>query len=432
MDAQHLILWAVVLANLLCFPFFAYLLLVAFAALITKADRAANTDSRLRFQIVIPAHNEEAGIAATVRSAFGLDYPPELFEVLVIADNCHDRTAEVARQEGATVMERTHDIDRSKGHALEYWFQQLSSSGRMDSLDAVVVMDADSVADPQLLRVFARHLAAGRDWIQAFDCVANPGDSWRTRLMAYSFSLINGVLLHGQTALGLSGSFRGNGMCMSIRGLRRLPWNKHGLVEDLEYSWSLRVQGETIAFAPDAVVRAQMLARGGLAAVNQRCRWEFGRNDVRRQVLVPLLRSHHLGSVRKLAAVIELCMPTLVALTLLFLVTTLLSLKLYFDPSSDSHRDLCRLLIGFNSLALLALLLYGLAPFFLYSLRFNILIGLTHFPLYILWKASMLWQRRPGHWIRTTRQSRSNETDLSDPSTMVQAKRNSSEASVMR
>ena len=158
--------------------------------------------------------------------------------------------------------------------------------------------------------------------------------------MAYSFSLINGVLLQGQTALGLSGSFRGNGMCMSTRGLRRLPWNKHGLVEDLEYSWSLRLQGETIAFAPDAIVRARMLARGGHAAVDQRCRWEFGRNEVRRQVLVPLLRSHHLSPVRKLAAVIELCMPTLAGLTLLFLVTTLLSLKLFFDPSSDLHRDL--------------------------------------------------------------------------------------------
>src|SRR5437868_5938445 len=110
MDAQHLILWAVVLANLLCFPFFAYLIMVALAALITKADRPARTGSRLRFQVVIPAHDEEAGIASTVRSALGLDYPPDLFEVVVIADNCHDRTAELARQEGAIVVERMHDF----------------------------------------------------------------------------------------------------------------------------------------------------------------------------------------------------------------------------------------------------------------------------------------------------------------------------------
>jgi hypothetical protein len=250
--------------------------------------------------------------------------------------------------------------------------------------------------------------------------------------MAYSFSLINGVLLQGQTALGLSGSFRGNGMCMSIRGLRRLPWNKHGLVEDLEYSWSLRLQGETIAFAPDAVVRARMLVRGGLAALDQRCRWEFGRNEVRRRVLLPLLRSRHLSPVRKLAAVIELCMPTLAGLTLLFLVTTLLSLKLFFDPTSDWHRDVSRVLFGFNALALFALVLYGQAPFFLYPLRFNVLIGLTHFPLYMLWKASMLWHRRPGQWIRTRRETDSSESALSEPSTVVQATRNSSEASVLR
>jgi 1,2-diacylglycerol 3-beta-glucosyltransferase len=432
MDAQHLILWAVVLANLLCFPFFAYLILIALAALTTKANRPASQDCRLRFQVVIPAHDEEAGIVATVRSTLGLDYPRDLFEVVVIADNCHDRTAELASQEGAIVMERMHESDRSKGFALEFWFEHLSKSGRMSNLDAIVVIDADSVADPQLLRVFACHLEAGRDWIQAFDIVANPGDSWRTRLMAYSFSLINGVLLQGQTALGLSGSFRGNGMCMSTRGLRRLPWNKHGLVEDLEYSWSLRLKGETIAFTPDAVVRAKMLARGGLAAVDQRCRWEFGRNEVRRQVLVPLLRSRHISPVRKLAAVVELCMPTLVALTVLFLVTTALSLKLWFDPSSISHQELRRALFGFNAFALFALLLYGLAPFFLYSLRFNILVGLTHFPLYMVWKASMLLHRRPGRWIRTTRENQSKETASIDPATIVQSSRNSSEASLMR
>jgi len=132
--------------------------------------------------------------------------------------------------------------------------------------------------------------------------------------MAYSFGLINGVLLQGQTALGLSGALRGNGMCLSTRGLRRFPWNKYGLVEDLEYSWSLRLEGETIAFAPDAIVRASMLAGGGTAAIDQRRRWEFGRGEIRRQVLGPLLRSTRLKPLDKIAAVIELCMPTMVGL----------------------------------------------------------------------------------------------------------------------
>jgi cellulose synthase/poly-beta-1,6-N-acetylglucosamine synthase-like glycosyltransferase len=302
----------------------------------------------------------------------------------------------------------------------------------MCELDAIVVIDADSMADPQLLRVFAHQLEAGRDWIQAFNTVANPGDSWRTRLMAYSFSLINGVLLQGQTALGLSGAFRGNGMCMSTRGLLRSPWNKHGLVEDLEYSWSLRLQGETIAFAPDAIVRAKMLAKGGLAAIDQRCRWEFGRGEVRRQVLVPLLRSRHIGPIRKLAAAIELCMPTLVVLTLLFLVTAALNVKLWFDPASLSHPDLCRVLLSCNGIALFALLVYGLAPFILYPLRFNILVGLTHFPFYMVWKASMLFHRRPSRWVRTTRQDHSKDATSSDSPTMLPSNRNSTEATLLR
>ena len=139
-------------------------------------------------------------------------------------------------------------------------------------------------------------------------------------------------------------------------------------------------------------------------------------------MLVPLLRSRHISPVRKLAAVVELCMPTLVGLTVLFLVTTTLSLTLWFDPSSFAYPYLRRVLFGFNAVALFALLVYGLAPFFLYSLRFNILVGLTHFPLYMAWKASMILHRRPARWIRTARETHSQETASIDPSTMVQSK----------
>ncbi len=97
----------------------------------------------------------------------------------------------------------------------------LQRSGELRSLDAVVIVDADTTIDPNLLRSFDQALRRGHDWIQAYYTVANPDQSWRTRLMTYAFSLFNGVMQLGQNALGSSAGFKGNGMCFSTRGLAR-------------------------------------------------------------------------------------------------------------------------------------------------------------------------------------------------------------------
>ena len=112
------------------------------------------------------------------------------------------------------------------------------------------MIDADTTVDRDLLRSFARGLERGDDWIQSYYTVANPDQSWRTRLLTYAFSLYNGVMLLGQKALGGTASFKGNGMCFSVRGLRRVPWKCYGLVEDMEYSWTLRIAGERSRFSP--------------------------------------------------------------------------------------------------------------------------------------------------------------------------------------
>lgn len=196
-----------------------------------------------RFLVVIPAHDEEGGIAESVKRALSVGYPTDGIEVLVIADNSTDGTAEKAREAGARVLERSDLSRRSKGYAIEYLIDTLRVSGEFDPRDALVILDADSTVHHDLLSVFARCIESGEDWVQCYDCVGNADQSWRTRLIAYAFSLINGVTLLGQNALGLSAALRGNGMCLTTRGLRRVPWKTHGLTEDLEYSWAVRIAG---------------------------------------------------------------------------------------------------------------------------------------------------------------------------------------------
>ena len=270
----------VIVLNLLVLPYFVFMILAALVATFRRQETLSLNSTRSRFLIVCPAHDEEFNVSTTVESCLAADYPPSQFEVLVIADNCTDRTATVAAQSGARVLER-FDLERkSKGYALEFLLAHIQGTGELDSLDAIVVIDADTIMDPDLLRYFDQDLQRGRDWIQCYYSVENPDESWRTRLMMLGFSLYNGVMPLAQDALGIGAALRGNGMCFSTRGLGRVPWSAHGLVEDLEFTCSLLIAGEQIAFQPRACVRGTVPSRGDSATANQRRRWEFGRRDV--------------------------------------------------------------------------------------------------------------------------------------------------------
>ena len=264
-----------ILVNAAIFPYLAFLLVVTAAAFLPRRRMQRTARPSSRILIVIPAHDEEPVVSMAVQSCLDVDYPRALFDVLVIADNCSDRTAVLARVAGARVMERFDEAEKSKGHAIDYLINALEQSVEFSSIDALVIVDADSTVDRGLLAAFDQDLRAGCDWIQAYYTVANPDASWRTRLLTYAFSLFNGVMPLGKTRLGLGGSFKGNGMCLSVRGLRRIPWHCHGLVEDLEYTWILRMAGEVVVFQPEVSVYSVMPTRGDEGAGNQRRRWEW-------------------------------------------------------------------------------------------------------------------------------------------------------------
>jgi 1,2-diacylglycerol 3-beta-glucosyltransferase len=388
--------------NLLLLPYFTLILMTALAALWSRRNSSRPVAPRARFLVVIPAHDEEPGIAATIRSCLSLEYPEGLFQVLVIADNCTDNTATIARGEGATVVERQDPIKKSKGHAIRFLIDRLQESGRFADLDAVVVIDADTTVSPDLLRAFAGSIEAGRDWIQCFYAVSNPDTSWRTRLMAYAFSLFNGVTPLGQAVLGLSAGFRGNGMCISTRGLERVPWRSYGLVEDMEYSWNVRIAGGKVAFLPDVRVQGVMLGQGGKAAVSQRRRWEFGRREVTRRVLAPLLRSTHLNAMEKIASALELTMPPMVLILVYYFLVVAANVVVVLGTSAPA--GLTVFLIGSSVVMSLALMLHAICPFLVFQLSWDYLLILLYLPIYAIWKLPATFLGRPTQWVRTARE----------------------------
>ena len=311
---------SIILVNAILVPYFMFLLVIAIAALLPRKKLDLSKDPVSKFLFLIPAHDEEAGISHAVGNCLGVNYPRSLFEVMVIADNCTDQTAAQARNAGARVVERFDDVRQSKGYALNDQIDRLETGGELSAWDAVVIVDADTTVSRDLLRAFDSDLRRGIDWIQAYYTVANPDSSWRTRLITYAFSLFNGVMPLGKSRLGVSSALNGNGMCFSVRGLRKVPWRSRGLVEDMEYAWDVRLAGGKIAFQPDVSIRAEMLSSGGRASANQRKRWEFGRWQIRTAYFGPLLRSKRLGLWTKFLSLCELTMPTMAMLTIIYVV----------------------------------------------------------------------------------------------------------------
>lgn len=261
-------------------------------------------EGRARVAAVVPAHDEEAGIARTVRALTASGGAVPGFEVVVVADNCTDATAARAREAGARVLERTDRERRGKGHALGFAFGALLPEG----WDGFLVVDADSVADAGLVPVVAAWLGAGADAVQARYVVLNPEAAPRTRLMSVALMAFNVLRPRGRARLGLSCGIFGNGFAVSRATVEAVPYDAHSIVEDLEYHLRLVRAGRRVAFADEAVVRGEMPV-GEAAAASQRARWEGGR--LRMAAAVPGLLVGALRRPALLEPALDLLTPPL-------------------------------------------------------------------------------------------------------------------------
>jgi GT2 family glycosyltransferase len=318
----------------------------------------------LRFTVVIPAHNEELVLGATLRSLREQRYPADRYEVVVIADNSTDATAAIAQAEGATVLERTDPEHRGKGYALDWAFTRLLNShcglrtadcgtdgrrqteddtrqdlahpsvvGRRSSVvrrpqpaDAFVIVDADTWVAPEFLAAMAGRLAAGQDErgccaLQGRYGVLNGSEGWRAALMAGAFDLFNHVRPLGADRLGLSAGLKGNGMAFTRPVLERARWQGRSITEDIDYGLDLlRHHGIRVGYVPDARVTAQMPTTAGQAA-SQRARWEGGRYRLLCEQAGPLLCAGlRCCDVRLLDAAVALMVPPLAELFAMLLL----------------------------------------------------------------------------------------------------------------
>ncbi len=355
---------------------------------------------KLRFAVVVPAHNEQVQIAETVTSLLSVHYPRELFDVVVVADNCTDATADLAARAGARVLTRSHLTDKGKGFALHFAFTTLLSETGDKAIDAVVVVDADSIVSPNLLQAFAVRIAAGEIAVQADYGVRNPMASWRTRLMTVALTIFHRVRGIPRERLGLSAGLRGNGMCFSRACLSRFPHEAHGLVEDVEYGITLGLGGARIAYADEARVLGEMVS-GGAASESQRARWESGRKALKKQQLPKLLRAAmQRRSLMLLDLALDLAVPPLAKIAAILVVAGALEgLRFYMGGAAQ----LCTYVLLAATVSLVAYVARGVM---LSGLGLSAVTALLWAPAYVLWKILLrvLPKKRQDGWVRTERE----------------------------
>ncbi|MFT3905563.1 MAG: glycosyltransferase [Steroidobacteraceae bacterium] len=368
-----------------------------FLTLLSAANRTPARSTRTTcFDVIVPAHNEAVGIQRTVASLLALDWPRECFRVLVVADNCTDDTAALARAAGAHVLERFDDTLRGKGYALRHAMQFSAADGRAA---AVVVIDADAEVSVNLLEAFASRIERGEQAIQVHYGILNPQASWRTRLITIAKGAFHIVRSRARERLGLSCGIRGNGWCVTHALLGRHPYQAFSLTEDLEFGIDLGLAGVRVAYADEAHSDAEMVTDKTVAA-KQRSRWEAGRFQMVRTRTWPLLRA---GLARPSALCFELGLDLIVLPLSYVVINVLLLIAVAALASHWLPTLLPWLWIGLGCGS--ALLLHVLRGWQVSGIGWRGAFDLARVPIFLAWKLLLLFRRqKPQGWVRTERE----------------------------
>lgn len=372
----------------------ACLYLFVLTCLSFRASRPRPSSRTLFFDVIVPAHNEASGIEKTISSLQQLDWPTDRYRVVVVADNCTDETASIARAAGACVLERQDSTRAGKGYALAHAFSWSRSSGLASAL---VVVDADSVVSANLLESFAARIEAGESAVQAHYGVLNAMQTWRTRLMAIAFGCFHRVRSCARERMGLSCGIRGNGWCVTHALLEEVPYSSFSLTEDIEFGIELGLAGHRVAYSDESYVNGEMAATEG-AARSQRQRWEGGRLQLIRKKVPALLRA---AVVRPSRVCLDLAFDLLLP-PLSYVVLNVAGVLALSFVGPDSLRA-AWLPIGLADLA--ALVIYVFRGWMLSGTGLAGMADLLRVPAFLVWKiVIILVQPKPRAWIRTQRE----------------------------
>ena len=234
-----------------------YLMLFAILRIAGVRDRSKpSLKPQTRFLILIPAHNEQSTVTGILASCQNLNYPVDRWEVCLVADNCSDDTAQIARDYGVTVLERNDASKTGKGHAVSWAIRQLENR----PFDALVIVDADCKLSRESLRIVDSQIRQGASAVQLNHRVTNPDANAISYAAAVGRVLEYDLFFAPKSQLGLNAMLVGTGMVLTKDLLQQVPWDSTSCAEDTEYTLRLTRENVPIRFASQAHVEVQSAA----------------------------------------------------------------------------------------------------------------------------------------------------------------------------
>ena len=277
-----------------------------------KRPRVGNDDNP-RATILIPAHNEAAMLPNTLAQL--KPHLTENIETVVIADNCTDETADLARAAGVNVLERTNAIERGKGYALDYGLRSLDG----DPPDVILMLDADCTVEAGGVARLIELAHQSQRPVQGVYLMKSPPEpSTKDLVSAFAFTVKNLVRPKGLDTLNQPCLLTGTGMAFPFDLIRNAPLASGNIVEDMQLGYDLALVGSPPLLAPDVLVWGELPKETHVAAT-QRTRWEHGHIQTL-LTNVPRLLSGALAQRRVdlLSLALDLMIPPLALLVLIW------------------------------------------------------------------------------------------------------------------
>lgn len=275
---QQALIWIVAI-------YWLYQFVISLCSFVKVKDKPLITDKQHRFMLIIPAHNEETVVGNLVDSLKKLDYQKDLYDIYVIADNCTDNTAKVAKESGAIVYERFDEKKKTKGYALQWFLQQKIEENA--PYDAFCIFDADNIVDEKFLKVMNKKLCQGEDVVQGYKDIKNPSDTWVSAGYAIFYWTMHRFYHLARYNIGLSPLMNGTGFMVKFDIIKPEGWNTKTLTEDIEFSLKRIIKGKKLGWAKDAIVYDEQPV-GFKQSWIQRERWTVGHMQCLREYTKPL------------------------------------------------------------------------------------------------------------------------------------------------
>ena len=255
---------------------YSYQIFYAFVALFHKVRPTPPASRNHRYAVLIAARNESSVIAELIDSIQKQKYPKELLDIFVVADNCTDNTADVARRAGAIVYERHNTVQVGKGYALDYILKLIAQDYGEDAYEGFFVFDADNLLDENYVAEMNKLFDRGYRVLTSYRNSKNYDSNWLSAGYSLWFLREAKYLNNPRMILGTSCAISGTGFLVHNDIIKKNHgWKHHLLTEDIEFSIDSVIQGEKIGYCGTAKVYDEQ-PRTWEQSWNQRLRWSKG------------------------------------------------------------------------------------------------------------------------------------------------------------